>query len=182
MTQRLRGKTVLFLLVNGFESDCYTQLRDCLLSWGAALAIAGAAEGDTMISADGRVQVESDLVFAHAVQQAYDAVIVADSITGQAVRDDPAAVSLLRAYRERGSVVVTVGGGAHALVGAGIASNSTVASIPELEDALADTGASAAATSIAINENLLTARPDADMLLFCDDIANFMVAGQAKAA
>ena len=182
MPQRLQKARILFLLTEGFSSRHVTPLQDCLRGEGATIFTASFNRGDTLTSQDGEMRVTSDYAFATAAQEIFDAVILADNVTAEAILENPAAMNTVTTAWERGKAVVAIEKGVLALIGAGIADNALVTTPPEYRDDLLNAGAKIAATPIAMRENILTARQDADMQILCADIVSFLAGRQTKAA
>lgn len=173
----LTGKRILFMLVDGFQTDWYNALKDCLFNRGALIHTASFDAGDRMTSADGGVTLTSDYSFAQAGEEVIDAVILADNVTAKAVKAHPAALQLITTSWQRGSAVVAIDAGVLAIIGAGIADNFPLATSAMYREAVSQAGGEAANLPIAISENLFTARPEADLTVLCDAVTNFLLRG-----
>lgn len=176
-TTSLTGKRVLFLLVNGFQSDRIDSLWDCLYNRGARVWAAGANEGETLAGSEGGRTRKSDYSFLRAAQEPFDAVIVADDATGRALREHAAAMDLLATAWERGSAMVAVGAGVATFGKADILGDRQVTVTDEERAAVLTTGAVVTDQPIAVSENIITARPDADLAALCNTITNFLLRG-----
>ncbi len=182
-TLSLRGKNILFLLADGFDSKPYHALRQCLEVQGANILIASFNHGDTLISGNHEERVVSQVSFALAVEVAYDAIIIPDAVTARFVNAQPPVRRLLELTKaRRDAVVVAFDGGISALLHAGIVGNATLATPSELVNAAMSAGARIADAPIAISGNLLTARADADVTALCHELAQFLRQGWAEAA
>ncbi len=179
---RLQGKDIVFFLVDGFDGGSYDELSNCLQARGANLTIASFLEGDLLRSEDGKFELRSDLSFAEASGQYYDAVVVSDGQVARAIGEHAQALQLIEQTWGRGSAVVTVGAGALALIAAGIVDGARVASVSELYEHLENAGAEVAGTPVSVSGNILTAGLDADLMVLCADLADYLTAGTSAAA
>lgn len=180
--QSVKGKKVLFLLVDGFQSEHFSPLRDCFKSRGADILIASFNSNDVITSRDGDTRVISDVSFAEAALNYYDAVLVADNVTADAIRENVAAMKLIEEIWARGGLVASVDEGAIDLIGAGIVDNKIIAAPPNLYTNLENAGAQISYTPIAMSDNVFSARADADMNLFCQDMMGYLSRYGAAAA
>lgn len=178
----IEGKSIVFPLVEGFESEKFNRLKNCLQQHGANIVIASFNKGDVLMSKEQDLTVKSDVSFAQAALEFYDAVVVADNTTADATHSNVAAMKMIEETWGRGNLVATVDEGALDLIGAGIVDNRTVAAPPNLYENLRNAGAKISYTPIALSENVFSAREDADLNVFCDDIVNYLAKGRAQAA
>ncbi|MHB8840944.1 MAG: DJ-1/PfpI family protein [Candidatus Aquicultor sp.] len=180
--QNIKGKSVLFLLVDGFQSEHFNYLRECFKSQGANILIASFNSNDVLTSRDGGIRVTSVVSFAEAARNYYDAVLVADNVTADAIRENVAAMKLIEETWARGGLVASADEGAIDLMGAGIVDNKIIAAPPNLYTNLENAGAQISYTPIAMSDNVFSARADADMSLFCQDMIGYLSRYGAAAA
>lgn len=178
----IRGKSILFILVDGFERENFEQLYTCLHGKDADILIASFNGNDDLVSKDGIMRVISDIALHRIPGEYYDAIVIADDVTADAVRENPAVIKLIETAWGRGNPVVTVGKGASALIGAGVVLGRTIAASPDIYDELEAAGAKVAGTPIAVSGNILSAENGADMDVLCRDLVNYLVVGKPWAA
>jgi putative intracellular protease/amidase len=144
--------------------------------------VAGFNKGDLIKSEDQSLNVQSDISFSEALQGYYDAVIVSDGVTANAIRENVAAIKLIEETWSRGGLVITIGAAAIDLISAGIVDKQIIAGPPSMYEDIRNAGAKVSFTPIAISGNIITARGDADLALLCNDIENYITKRSEEAA
>jgi putative intracellular protease/amidase len=178
----LSNRNLLFLIVEGFQSANFDRLSICLRNKGANVLVASYNKGDLIKSENQGFNVQSDLSFSEASQGYYDAVIVSDGVTANAIRENVAAIKLIEETWARGNLVVTIGAAAIDLISAGIVDNQIIAGPPNLYEDIRNAGARVSYTPIAISGNIISARGDADLVLLCNDIESYVAKRKEEAA
>ncbi|MDI6717004.1 MAG: DJ-1/PfpI family protein [Actinomycetota bacterium] len=179
----MMNKFVLFLAVDGFDSESFEPLWLCFGNLNASTRIASFHADDEIRDMQGRVNTYSDMSFAEAAEQRFDVLVVADGVTANAIRGDLAAKTALMNASDWNSAIVSVEDAAIALIAAGIVEGQSIAAPPELKEQLENAGASLSDESIAISNNIFSARKNADMQSLCFLVSEYITSlGRGVAA
>ncbi|MHB9108066.1 MAG: DJ-1/PfpI family protein [Armatimonadota bacterium] len=121
MSRNLTGKRILCLLVPGFNGDRYFPLVEGLMKRSAAVAVASFNAGDTLLDAAGERSVTVDYSFTRALDEEFDAVVILDDATADAMQETRAAADIVVKAWETGHVIITINLGVLILTGNGMA-------------------------------------------------------------
>ena len=171
--QSLAGKTVAFLVDDGFE-----QVE--LLDPRRALDQAG-AETQVVSPKDGRVkgwdetkwgeEVKVDVPLAKATVDDFDALVLPGGVMNpDKLRTNKAAVALVKAFFDAGKPVAAICHGPWTLIEAGVARGRKMTSWPSLQTDLANAGANWVDQQVVVDRNLVTSRKPADIPAFSREI------------
>jgi len=180
----LHGRRMLFLLVNGFDAGTYEKMRHCLEINGANIEIASPTRSEVLLSAGHEVRETSNISFTAALEQTYDAVVIADGITARQLQNNHSVMQLIKITgQHKGSLVAAVGDGVLELIHSGIVKGAVISASPDMEAELLHAGARRGDAPLSISRNIFTARRDADLAAFCQAIIDYFIRGiRAKAA
>jgi protease I len=180
----LHGKRIIFCLAEGFIHEQFDQLLDYFRAEDATTLVAGYDKDVELTSGDGSRMLITDVSYAYLDRNrdSYDAIIIADGVTGRAIRDNPAAMNLVHACLETNAAVIAVGMGVQPLIDAEAANGKVVTVPQELRDQFKLAGAFVVDEAVVVSDNLFTARADADMRRLCNMVIDYLVNRRRHAA
>ncbi|NCO66493.1 DJ-1/PfpI family protein [Candidatus Aquicultor secundus] len=178
----MMNKVVVFLAVDGFEAGAFKSLWECFGNLNASTRIAGFNADDEIKDDAGLVNTHSDMSFDQAGLLTPDVVVIADGITAGAVKDDPAAQSLLQEAFNRRAAIVSVDGGAAMLASMGFINGLTITAPAFLKDEIENAGATLSKEPISVSKNVFSAMGNADLQALCDMVSEYITGKMEQAA
>lgn len=171
MTQRLNGKTIAFLLTDGFEDSELTS------PWEAVRAAGGTAHlvapsGERVEGKKGHTQ-DVDTTVAEADPSSYDALVLPGG-TGNAdkLRMDEDAVAFTRHFGTAGKPIAVICHGAWIMTDADILQGKKMTSFPSLQTDLRNAGASWVDEEVVVDGTLVSSRTPDDLPAFNRELVN----------
>ena len=183
MNLSLSGIRVAILAADGVEQVALTTPRAALESAGARTVLVAPAAGRiTTWNADGwGATFPVDVPLTEARAEDFDALLVPGGVAeSAALRTNPAAVALVRAFDAQGKPIAAICHGPWLLAAADVARGRRIAAWPTLAKELRDAGAVWVDSQVAIDGRILTCRSARDLASFMQPtIAQFAEASQA---
>lgn len=167
-------KTVLFLATDGLDAKAFETIWDCFGDPDASTRIASSEADEEVCDSTSLLSTHSDMSFADAAGRNFDVVVIADGATANAVADSLAGKTVILRTFEQNAALVSVGQGALALIESDVVSGLTVAGPPSIEEPLANAGAKLSNESLAVSENIFSARDSrADLKELCAMVSEY---------
>jgi protease I len=165
MTNTLSGKTVAFLLTDGFEDSELTSPWQAVTDAGAD-AVLVAPKAGTITGKNGHKQ-DVDLIAADASVSQFDALVLPGGVVNaDHLRMDANAVSLARSFFEDRKPVGVICHGGWVLVEADVVRGREVTSYPSLRTDLVNAGANWVDEEVVVDNGLVSSRTPDDLPAF----------------
>ncbi|WP_241977082.1 type 1 glutamine amidotransferase domain-containing protein [Cryobacterium sp. Sr8] len=177
MAEDLIGKTVAFLLTNGYEDSELTA------PWGAvtdagARAVLVAPEPGTVEGKKGHSQAV-DQVVAEADTDAFDGLVLPGGVVNaDHLRMDADAVAFARRFFEEHKPVGVICHGAWILVEADVVRDREITSYPSLRTDLRNAGANWVDEEVVVDNGLVSSRTPDDLPAFCAKVIEEIAEGE----
>jgi protease I len=173
--QKLSSRRILILATDGFEQSELEVPKQKLAALGATVDVAspksGAIKGWN--HTDWGKEVAVDLALADADAKDYDALVLpGGQMNPDALRLEPAAIELIKAFAAAGKPVAAVCHAPWLLIDAGLVRGRKVTSWPSLRTDLANAGGTVVDESAVIDRGVITSRKPDDLDDFVDAIAS----------
>ena len=165
MTQRLTGKTIAFLLTDGFEDSELTSPWETVVQAGGTAHLI-APGGGSVEGKKGHAQ-DVDHSAADADPGAYDALVLPGG-TGNAdkLRMDEDAVAFTKHFGTEGKPIAVICHGAWIMTDADIAKGRRMTSFPSLKTDLRNAGATWVDEEVVVDGTLVSSRTPDDLPAF----------------
>jgi protease I len=166
MTHNLSGKSVAFLLTDGYEDSELTAPWDAVTAAGATAVLISPA-GGSVSGKKGHTQSvdqpvsESDADVFHAL------VLPGGVINADHLRMDADAVSFTRAFFDQHKPVGVICHGAWILIEADVVRDRELTSYPSLKTDLVNAGARWVDEEVVVDDKLVSSRTPDDLPAFC---------------
>jgi hypothetical protein len=170
----MMDKTVLFLGVSSLKGLAFEALWRCFGNMDASTRIAGATADEEIRSKEGNIDTRTDMSFEEAIEQKPDVLVIADGITGNFVKNNLAATTLISDMFERNDAIIAIDDGVSALVAADIIRGLQVSAPESFSEQIAQAGGVRTDDLITISNNVFTASEDADMQMLCNAVAEYI--------
>lgn len=173
--QKLSSRRILILATDGFEQSELEVPKQKLAALGATVDVAspksGAIKGWN--HTDWGKEVAVDLALADADVKDYDALVLpGGQMNPDALRLEPAAIELIKAFAAAGKPVAAVCHAPWLLIDAGLVRGRKVTSWPSLRTDLANAGGTVVDESAVIDRGVITSRKPDDLDDFVEAIAS----------
>lgn len=171
----LEGKKVLAIAMEAFEKSELFYPRSNLIDAGAEVHIASKEKGEIRSTEhlDWSDPIAVDMRFDEADAGNYDALLIPGGLGNpDAMRQEEAAVTLVRRFHEAGKPIAAICHAPWMLAEAEIVEGRTVTSWPSVRTDLENAGANVVDREVAIDGNLITSRNPDDLPAFTDALAN----------
>lgn len=162
---------VLIIATNGFEQSELFKPREALLEAGAEVTLAS-------VTVDPIQGMENDekgrTITPHIILEDvhiddYDALVLPGGVINpDALRMNPEAVGIVRAFRDAGKIVAAICHGPWMLVEADIIDGVTVTGWPSIRTDLRNAGAHVVDREVVVDANIITSRQPEDVPAFND--------------
>jgi protease I len=179
----IEGKKIAILATDGFEQSELFEPKQALEDAGAHVEIisiyrpqadGGIAGGSEDIGdikgwnhTDWGDSIRVDRPVAQARPEGYDALVLPGGVMNpDKLRQDPAAVSFVKAFVESGKPVAAICHGPWTLIEAGVVNGKTITSWPSLKTDLTNAGAHWVDEEVHVDGNLVTSRNPGDIPAF----------------
>ena len=168
--RRLDGKTVAFLLTDGFEDSELTSPWNTVVEAGGTAHLI-APEPGTVSGKKGHVQ-DVDRVVSEVDPATYDALVLPGGTgNADALRMDQDAVAFTRHFGQEAKTVAVICHGAWILTDADVLDGRRMTSFPSLRTDLRNAGATWVDEEVVVDGWLVSSRTPADLAAFTREMA-----------
>ena len=173
--QKLSAKRILIIATDGFEQSELEVPQKKLAALGAKVDVASPKTGSIKgwNHTDWGDKVKVDLALADADVKDYDALVLpGGQMNPDALRLEPKAIELIKAFAAAGKPVAAVCHAPWLLIDAGLVKGREVTSWPSVRTDLANAGATVVDQSAVIDRGIITSRKPEDLDDFVEAIAS----------
>lgn len=173
--QKLAGRRILIVATDGFEQSELLVPQKQLTALGATVQVASPKSGEIKgwDHTDWGQAVKVDLALADADATDYDALVLpGGQMNPDALRLEPQAIALIKAFAEAGKPVAAVCHAPWLLIDAGLVKGRKVTSWPSVRTDLANAGGTVVDESAVIDRGIITSRKPEDLDDFVKAIAS----------
>lgn len=166
MSASLTGKRILIIATDGFEQSELEVPQAKLAALGAAVDVAAPKAGSIKgwNHTDWGNKVKVDLLLSDADAQDYDALVLpGGQMNPDALRLEPQAIELIKAFAAAGKPVAAVCHAPWLLIDAGLVSGRKVTSWPSVRTDLKNAGGTVVDESAVIDRGVITSRKPEDL-------------------
>jgi len=170
---------ILIMATDGFEESELFGPREILIEQGAAVSLASPSRVPiqaTVHDDPGRT-IRPDLTVAEAKAEDYDALLLPGGVRNpDALRGNPAAVALIKAFAEAGKPIAAICHGPWLLVEADVVRGRRVTGCPSIRTDLRNAGADVFDEAAVTDGNIVTSRNPDDVPAFTDALIQLIEA------
>ncbi len=171
MADELKGKTIAILAADGVEQVELEQPRDAVVQAGATAVLLSLEEGSIQ-AVEGDInptdEIPVDALVAGASVEDYDALILpGGAVNPDNLRQDPGAVSFVKAFADAGKPIAAICHGPWTLVEAGLVKGRTLTSYPSLTTDIENAGGTRVDEEVHVSDGIITSRNPGDLPAFC---------------
>ena len=171
MAERLTGRKVAFLVVDGFEQVEFTEPWDALRAEGATVHLVSPTEGTVLglhhLDKADTFDVDRDV--ADVAADDYDALVLPGGVVNaDHLRMDEASVAFVRAFFDQHMPVAAICHAPWILIEAGVVEGRRLTSYPSLQTDLRNAGAHWSDEQVVVDAGLVTSRRPDDLPAFID--------------
>ncbi|MGR0220432.1 type 1 glutamine amidotransferase domain-containing protein [Agromyces sp. ZXT2-6] len=181
MAERLDGKTVAFLVTDGFEQVELTEPWNAIKGAGAEVHLVSPSEGTVlgMDHTDKGDTFDVDRDVSDVAADDYDALVLPGGVVNaDHLRMDEAAVGFARAFFEQHKPVAVICHGAWTLIEADVVRGRTITSYPSLATDLRNAGADWVDEEVVVDQGLVSSRRPDDLPAFIDKAIEEIAEGE----
>lgn len=177
MTYDITGKTVAFLLTDGYEDSELTE------PWKAVTAAGGGAtlispKADEVSGKKGHSQAVDSAVGSVSADD-FDALVLPGGVVNaDHLRMDETSVAFTKAFFEQGKPVAVICHGAWILIEADVVRDREITSYPSLKTDLRNAGANWVDEEVVVDAGLVSSRTPDDLPAFCDKLVEEVYEGE----
>ncbi len=174
-TQTLSGKRILILATDGFEQSELEVPQKKLSDLGATVDVTAPKKGAIKgwNHTDWGNEVKVDFALSDADVKDYDALVLpGGQMNPDALRMEPEAIALIKAFAAAGKPVAAVCHAPWLLIDAGLVKGRKVTSWPSVRTDLRNAGATVVDQSAVIDRGIITSRKPEDLDDFVEAIAS----------
>lgn len=162
---KLHGKTVAFLLTNGYEDSELTSPWDAVIDAGAHATLVSPGDDDLTGKKGHRAPVDLDVAVADAAD--FDALVLPGGVVNaDHLRMDAASVKFVRAFFDAHKPVGVICHGAWILIEADVVNGRRITSYPSLQTDLRNAGADWVDGEVVTDQGLVSSRTPDDLPAF----------------
>uniref|UniRef100_A0A942SWV2 Type 1 glutamine amidotransferase n=1 Tax=Neobacillus citreus TaxID=2833578 RepID=A0A942SWV2_9BACI len=177
----LDGKKILVIATNyGVEQDEIVVPRDQLRERGAEVTVAAKESGSiaTLVGdKDPGQSVDVDTTIDGVSADQFDALVVpGGTINADTIRQESAAIDLVRAFSDAGKPVAAICHGPWTLVEAGVLPGRTITSYPSLQTDVRNAGGEWVDREVQVDGGFITSRNPGDLPAFVDAVEQALTA------
>lgn len=176
--QKLSAKRILILATDGFEQSELEVPQKKLAALGAKVEVTSPKTGSIKgwKHTDWGSKVTVDVALADADVKDYDALVLpGGQMNPDALRLEPKAIELIKAFAAAGKPVAAVCHAPWLLIDAGLVKGRKVTSWPSVRTDLTNAGATVVDQSAVIDRGIITSRKPEDLDDFVEAIASQLV-------
>lgn len=176
MTKNIDGKTVAFLLTNGFEDSELTEpWKAVQLAGGTPVLVSPTS--DNVEGKKGHKQRVDQLV-ADSAAEGFDALVLPGGVVNaDHLRMDADAVGFVREFFEQKKPVAVICHGAWIMTDADVVSGRKLTSYPSLRTDLTNAGATWVDEEVVVDQGLVSSRTPDDLPAFCRKLVEEVAEG-----
>ncbi|UFU02270.1 type 1 glutamine amidotransferase [Ruania suaedae] len=173
----LTGKTVAFLLTDGFEDSELTSPWEAVTAAGADAVLVSPGTGE--VSGKNGHSQSVDVVAAEANAANYDALVLPGGVVNaDHLRMDTDAVAFTKAFFSQHKPVGVICHGAWILADADVLGGRTITSYPSLRADLRNAGATWVDEEVVVDQGMVSSRTPDDLPAFNDKLVEEIGEGQ----
>lgn len=162
---KLDGKTVAFLLTNGYEDSELTSPWEAIIGAGAHVSLVSPADDDLTGEKGHRAPVDLDVASADASD--FDALVLPGGVTNaDNLRMDENSVKFARAFFDAKKPVGVICHGSWILIEADVVGGRTMTSYASLRTDLKNAGANWVDEEVVVDQGLVSSRTPDDLPAF----------------
>lgn len=179
--QPLKGRRVLIVATDGFEQSELEVPRDTLAERGADVVVAAPERGTIRgwSKKDWGREVDVDTTLDKVVVARFDAIVLpGGQMNPDALRLEPRAIELIRAFAEAGKPVAAICHAPWLLIDAGLVEGRKLTSWPSLRADLRNAGGAVVDQEVVVDRGVITSRKPEDLPAFCDAVAQAVVSAE----
>lgn len=177
MARTIDGKTVAFLLTDGYEDSELTEPWAAVADAGGTPVLIAPKTG-TVEGKKGHTQTV-DRAVADVVADGFDALVLPGGVVNaDHLRMDDDAVDFARAFFEQRKPVAVICHGAWILTDADVVDGRRMTSYPSLRTDLANAGADWVDEEVVVDAGLVSSRTPADLPAFCAKLVEEVAEGR----
>lgn len=176
MTKNIDGKTVAFLLTDGFEDSELTEPWKAVREAGGTPVLVSPKSGG-LLGKKGHQQAVDRLV-ADSQAESFDALVLPGGVVNaDHLRMDDDAVDFVRGFFEQKKPVAVICHGAWIMTDADVVDGRTLTSYPSLRTDLVNAGATWVDEEVCVDNGLVSSRTPDDLPAFCRKLVEEVAEG-----
>ncbi len=173
----LTGKTVAFLVTDGFEDSELTEPWKAVTEHGATAVLVSPASGE-VTGEKGHVQ-KVDRELADAVAEQFDALVLPGGVVNaDDLRVEEDAVAFAKSFFDQHKPVGVICHGPWLLIEAGVVDGRKITSWPSLTTDLRNAGADWVDEEVVVDAGLVSSRNPDDLPAFCEKVVEEIAEGK----
>ena len=177
MSQRLAGRTVAFLLTDGFEDSELTEPWKAVTEAGATAVLVSPAS-EQVTGKNGHTQAVDRSVTDSLAADFQALVLPGGVVNADHLRMNEQAVRFSREFFEQGKPVGVICHGAWVLIEADVVRGRELTSYPSLRTDLINAGADWVDEEVVVDQGLVSSRTPDDLPAFCDKVVEEIEEGE----
>lgn len=169
----LQGKRIAILATDGYEQSELTEPLERLRATDAEVKVVSLQKGKIrgMRGREWAEEVDVDAVVEDVSAEDFDSLVIPGGLLNpDTLRQDEAAVQLVRAMFDAKKPVAAICHGPWMLAQANVLRNRKVTSYPSIRTDLTNAGALWKDQEVVVDKGLVTSRSPADLDAFCDKV------------
>ena len=161
----LTGKTVAFLMTDGFEDSEFTEPWKAVTEHGAQAVLVSPKTGELEGKNGHRQRVDRQV--ADAVPEQFDALVLPGGVVNaDHLRMDEPSIGFVRDFFRQNKPVAVICHGSWILIEAGVVQGRTLTSYPSLRTDLQNAGATWVDKEVVVDQGLVSSRTPDDLPAF----------------
>jgi protease I len=173
----LTGKTVAFLMTDGFEDSEFTEPWKAVTDHGAEALVVSPTTGELEGKNGYRQQVDRQV--ADVVPDQFDALVLPGGVVNaDHLRMDEDSIAFVKGFFDQHKPVGVICHGAWILIEAGVVDGRTLTSYPSLTTDLRNAGANWVDEEVVVDAGLVSSRTPDDLPAFCAKVVEEIAEGE----
>jgi protease I len=173
----LTGKTVAFLMTDGFEDSEFTEPWKAVTDHGAEALLVSPTTGELEGKNGYRQQVDRQV--ADVVPDQFDALVLPGGVVNaDHLRMDEDSIAFVKGFFDQHKPVGVICHGAWILIEAGVVDGRTLTSYPSLTTDLRNAGANWVDEEVVVDAGLVSSRTPDDLPAFCAKVVEEIAEGE----
>jgi protease I len=173
----LTGKTVAFLMTDGFEDSEFTEPWKAVTEHGAQAVLVSPKSGELEGKNGYRQKVDRQV--ADAVPEQFDALVLPGGVVNaDHLRMDEDSIAFVKGFFDQHKPVGVICHGAWILIEAGVVDGRTLTSYPSLTTDLRNAGANWVDEEVVVDAGLVSSRTPDDLPAFCAKVVEEIAEGE----
>jgi protease I len=173
----LTGKTVAFLMTDGFEDSEFTEPWKAVTDHGAEALLVSPTTGELEGKNGYRQQVDRPV--ADVVPDQFDALVLPGGVVNaDHLRMDEDSIAFVKGFFDQHKPVGVICHGAWILIEAGVVDGRTLTSYPSLTTDLRNAGANWVDEEVVVDAGLVSSRTPDDLPAFCAKVVEEIAEGE----